>query len=240
MGADITQKQYDNDLEFNIIKGTNNVRMHRRKRKYYESHPGLIIAVKTPKPGEPKDLNLSHYHGRIVIPQLVPHKGKTYTVTELDEQLMFQGIKVYEITIPGTVHTVPHAAFANCHIEKVTMKEGIKEIAAEAFAGTWALTRVEVPDSVERINPEAFKFCPVLGSVTLGKGLRKIDESAFAKTQHIVAVTCKAITPPIVMDTNAFDDLVYQNAELCVPRESIERYRQHSYWGKFRKIVAIE
>ena len=125
MGADITIKQNDNDLEFNKIKGRpNEVYMHRRHVRHHPSY-------KCPPPGN--DGTQSHYHGEIDIPSEVKDKnGNVYTVTQLgkiNEPVMDQATDLKTVSIPGTVKTIYTLSFSGCiRLISVKLNEGLKEI----------------------------------------------------------------------------------------------------------------
>lgn len=120
--ADITIKQtidgYTNDLEFNKIKGTYQVRMHSRKRSNYKTIPGVRIPSSKKRSPEDHpsscDTDLSHYHHVIEIPETVVKKGSIYTVAGLDNELMVQGIAVTKVSIPGSVERISSCAFLHC------------------------------------------------------------------------------------------------------------------------------
>ena len=242
MGVDIKKKQDGNDLEFNIIKGTRNVEMHRRKRKYYKTIPGVIILREKEAPGAHPpsrlDTDMSHDHGYIEIPKTVEHKGLYYTVTQLEASLMKQGVDVYGIKIPGTVETIPSEAFLNCwRLEYAKLEEGIKMIDYFAFGGCYTLREVVFPDSLKYLGQWSFVMCENLTSITLGRGLRNMV-STFQLCPNIRTIISKAETPPSMAE-HTFDKEIFENAVVHVPAEFIPNYRDDYYWKDFKTIVAI-
>lgn len=242
MGVDIKKKQDGNDLEFNIIKGTRTVEMHRRKRKYYKTIPGVLIwttkeASIAVEP-ESLDTDMSHYHGYIEIPETVEHKGQHYTVTQLEAGLMKQGVDVYGIKIPGTVKSISSSAFLNCwRLEYAQLAEGTVYIEMFAFGGCYKLREIVLPDSVAHLEDYAFVLCPNLESVTIGSGMRRMI-AAFECCPNIRKIICRATIPPAVVK-HTFDQEVCENAVLRVPAESIPAYRSDPLWNNFKTIEAI-
>lgn len=244
--ADIKIKACDNDLEFNKIKGSHDVVMHRRTRKYYETIPGIRIdSLHKAFPTVFEPTNLSHYHGKIIIPSRVSYKGEPYTVRYLEDELMMQANKIEEISIPGTVREISEFAFCNCYyMTKATLNEGTLRINRFAFAGCYDLREINVPDSVTIIEANAFWCCKNLTTVVLGTGLKSIGQTVFDDDRFISTVICKAVDPPKCPATNdknndVFDTDAYNGATLKVPSGSIEKYRNANGWKRFKKIVAI-
>lgn len=251
MGADITFKQTingeTNDLEFNKIKGSHDVKMHRRSRKYYRTYPGVLIRLedKMDWPSVYSDTDLSHYHDSIVIPETVPHKGTTYTVRYLDEEVMRRAINLYEISIPGTVREIPKYAFCNCYrLTKAVLHEGTELIDFMAFCGCYDLREANIPNSVQKVEKAAYFHCKNLTRVTLGSGLKSLGDQAFDDCRFIETVTCYALTPPTAhvaadRDLGVFDKDAFRNAVLKVPQSSLDKYKNHNFWKQFKKIEAI-
>lgn len=244
--ADITIKQtingYTNDLEFNKIKGTFNVKMQRRKRSCYKTIPGVRIpSDKKRGPEDPPsscDTDLSHYHHSIDIPESVFKNGIYYTVVGLDNELMVQGTAVTNVCIPGTVERIPLCAFFHCiNLELVGMKEGIRIIENLAFSGCPNIHDTYIPDSVVQLCDYVFYKCQNLTTVTLGKELRLLGSGVFNGCPNITTVTCKAEEPPtFVNPLYAFDALIYERAVLKVSQFALDKYRNAPVWNQFRNI----
>ncbi len=64
---------------------------------------------------------------------------------------------------------------------KVTIKDGTKTIAGDAFFWCDEITGVTIPDSVVTIGEYAFYQCEKLTSITIPKNVKNIEESAFAQ-----------------------------------------------------------
>ena len=63
---------------------------------------------------------------------------------------------------------------------RVTVPEGVREIAAGAFADCVDLTSVQLPASLVRIGEDAFRGCEDLNYLSLPAGLEEIGEGAFS------------------------------------------------------------
>ncbi len=82
----------------------------------------------------------------------------------------------------------------------------VTTIGAMAFEGSGSLETVLLPDTIEKIDDNAFSSCPKLKRITL-----------------------ESVTPPSV-SSNAFDG---SNVVIYVPQESYNAYIQHKQWSKF-------
>ena len=66
---------------------------------------------------------------------------------------------------------------------------GSRIIDAFAFYGCSALTKINIPSSVKRIEEQAFADCSMLAEVTLNEGLTYIGDWAFGALQKLKSIT---------------------------------------------------
>ena len=82
----------------------------------------------------------------------------------------------YEITIPAfyegkRILRIGEYAFSNqLLLEKITLSEGIEEIAPFAFDGSGFLEELSIPQSVSQIGEYAFMNCSRLQRITIPSG----------------------------------------------------------------------
>jgi hypothetical protein len=95
--------------------------------------------------------------------------------------------------------------------------------------------------SVTEIDEMAFAFCPFTDTVVIPSSVEKIGNAAFYITNIIII--CQNPEPPIVDGEyllGEFDFMYeYDDVSLIVPKGSIQAYKEHKAWGKFKKIEAI-
>ena len=236
----------DNDLEYEKINDSE-VRFHRRWKKVY--------GAKWYGPGVD---DYSHYHDTIEIPETVTDvkgeigpKDKVYTVTELgtsgqDNGAFFWALRVQQVSVPGTVSVLYETTFAGCtNLHKVTLHEGLQIIegfkegtSSGAFRWCQNLHEIKIPDSVTKVGQCAFLMCKNLTEVTIGKNIKTLKK-VFYSCHRIAKVTCRAIVPP-ELDGQSFENEVYANAELFVPRNSLELYKTSPYWQTFVHILPFD
>ena len=70
-------------------------------------------------------------------------------------------------------------AFADCELEELHLRAGIKKIEDSAFASCESLKSVEIPGSVESVGVGAFSKCAGLEELRLGTGIKEIGKDAF-------------------------------------------------------------
>lgn len=215
--------------------------MCKRKRKCYESMPGIIIdTFHIAIPGTYEPTNYSYYDGTVEIPDRIYDKdGKCYTVDFMQEELMMQAVKLHSVTVPGNLKYISARAFCNCyHLGRVKLYEGVKGIAEFGFCGCLTLHDIDLPNSLEEIANLAFAYDTNLTNITFGTGLKEMGQEVFIECPHIEVVTCKAVTPPKIHE-NTFKQKTLDNAVLKVPYESLGTYQKHPLWGKFKTIEFI-
>ena len=136
------------------------------------------------------------------------------------------------------------------NLTEVNISEGVKLIGEQMFSGCANLKQITIPNSVEVIKYRAFAAeeyngqvddtpCESLAEVTIGSGVRTIEEYAFSGCQALSAITCLATTPPVLEDENCFDDDCYSHATLFVPAEVVDVYRTAPIWERFSNIRPI-
>lgn len=68
---------------------------------------------------------------------------------------------------------------------EVTVPEGVRVIAGEAFAGHTEITSLSLPDSLQVVGEAAFEGCSHLADVEFGAGVREIKDRAFQGTRFV-------------------------------------------------------
>ena len=192
---------------------------------YFRVLGGNNVAVTHGGTYEDPETHLGTYSGWYlpVIPSTVTYRGRTYTVTAIDDNAFAWSKYMEYVEIPNTVETIGFQSFNGCN----------------------GLERAVIPSSVKRIASAAYSFCYDLTEVTIGSSLEKIGPSAFGWCYSLNKVVCEAVIPPVLDDDDTsvmYGDCFssYSTATLYVPRESIELYRNSEIWGRFSNILPID
>lgn len=175
------------------------------------------------------------YSGEVIIPETVSFNGITYTVTAIGGQSFYKCPRLTSISLPKSIKSIGNSAFFNCYnLKYLTFPESVTSIGEGAFLYCSALENVIIPDSVISIGKEAFEFCSKLAEVTIGSSVSSIGSYAFYST-NLKFLTCKAIIPPTVANTNSFSD--YSSPKLYVPLLALEDYRTTFVWSSFTEVL---
>lgn len=160
------------------------------------------------------------YTGDIVVPDKLEFfkgtsKSCSFTVNEVLENA-FKNSGINSLTLPATVKTVGKDAFNGCRDLKECHLAGVEYINERAFYDT----------GLERVYIE---YDDVLG----------IKNEAFAKSSKISLVVCNSFYHIPALSENAFDENVYADASLEVPKDYIKSYIAAEGWKKFAHISAV-
>lgn len=101
----------------------------------------------------------------VVFPSSFEHEGRAYPVTLIE---------------PG--------AIKNNTVKKLTIAEGITDIADSAFNECSSLTSVTIPDSCKKIGDQAFRLCKKMSELHLGNGVKSIGVFAFTYCKSLVSL----------------------------------------------------
>lgn len=95
------------------------------------------------------------------------------------------------------------------------------------------ITSVVIPNSVTRIDRDAFNGCPQLTSVTIGKSVGYIGHYCFTGCMKLRDVNITASTPPYALLAFASSS---KTLKLNVMPGSLEDYSESEYWNEIKEI----
>lgn len=94
-------------------------------------------------------------------------------------------LEITNVTISDGVTSIGSYAFCYCSVKSITLPFGLKHIGASAFFNCPNIQQINIPDSVEYIDPYAFSFCKGLHTVKLPASLTLISEDLFAECANL-------------------------------------------------------
>ena len=145
------------------------------------------------------------------------------------------------VIIPNSVTSIGRYAFYGCTgLTSIKIPDSVIEIGPYAFRGCKKLVSVEIGNSVESIEERTFYNCIELTTVVLGSSVSMINDDAFGSSPNIKKIVSKNTVPPVFGNTNSFETIVYGQAEVYVPMESLETYKNDDSWELFSNIYGLE
>ena len=115
----------------------------------------------------------------------VAYQGQLYTVTEMKDHVFAHIYKMIRAEVPFTVQRITEYSFYDCaNLEKLILREGIKQIDGYAFSHINKLTGVNIPASVDSIRNDAFTYDPALQAINVSSANSKycsVDGILFSK-----------------------------------------------------------
>ena len=93
--------------------------------------------------------------------------------------IYYCGILVTDLIIPDGVANIGANSFCKSNIKTVSIPDSVQRINENAFGNCTGLTEVTIPNSVTFLGTKVFNECTSLESVTIGSGVTSIGEKAF-------------------------------------------------------------
>ena len=129
-------------------------------------------------------------YGDIVIPSIIEYKGKTYSVSHIEDNAFNSCSNLSSITIPNSVRSIGESAFSGCsNLSSITIPNSVKSIGSLAFSGCSNLSSITIPNSVKSIGSLAFSGCSKLASITIPNSVTNIGESVFSGCSKLASIT---------------------------------------------------
>lgn len=113
-----------------------------------------------------------------------------------DDSYYYDG-QLYQLTIPDGVKTIASEAFTGCWgMVKLTIPEGVEKIGSNAFSGCYNLQQVSLPDSLREVGSLAFNAAGLGNDFDIPESVWLIARDAFRATAWLEQ---KQATEPFVI-----------------------------------------
>ena len=164
---------------------------------------------------------------RLVIPATVSANGRTYKVTEIDEDACGGMKKLTMLIIGKNVKTIGKRAFDGCvKLKTVKGAAAVTSIKDSAFSGCKALKTFPALKKLTSIGASAFKNCVKLTGFTLGEKVKSIGKNAFYGCKALKTVTVKTVKlTGSSVKANAFKG-IYARATFKCPSGMKKTYKK--------------
>ena len=181
------------------------------------------------------------------------------SVSSMDDYALSANSTLSSITLSKNLAKLDVLAFTECEmLEEVNVAEGNTHFSSDngvlfSADGQRLLyypvmryaEEYDVPEGVTTIGAFSFFDASLISWLKLPSTLTSIQELAFCNAMGFRDVTCEATVPPtwskaaLLPNLSLFDDMVYYQATLYVPDESVEAYKNADGWKQFSKIVPL-
>ena len=144
------------------------------------------------------------------------------------------------INLPSNLTSIGACAFYDCSsLTNISFPASLTTIWGSAFSGCTNLTNINFHHSsnLTSIYDGVFRGCSSITDISLPQNLTSIGKYAFGDCSP-TNVTCYALIPPKNM-VNSFMDWIGIK-DLYVPIESIQAYKNSSFWNNIQNILPIE
>lgn len=156
----------------------------------------------------------------------------------------FEGSPQLEAVEALGVEKLGMGAFYGCSALCELKAPNLKYIGSAAFLDCESLTHFEIPQGVSTVGAMAFSNCKKLESVVLPNSIINFGNVVYLNTHYnqifngcpaLKSITVNAQKPFVLEETN-FDALTYVNAELHVPSDALDVYKETPVWKNFFNI----
>ena len=103
------------------------------------------------------------------------------SVKEVGDYAFMNCSKLESLTLYEGVTTIGKSAFSSTVIVGLTLPESLTTIKEGAFAGT-QMSSIVIPDNVTTLENMAFRSCDKLESITIGKGVKRLEGNVFTNS----------------------------------------------------------
>ncbi len=166
----------------------------------------------------------------------------------------------YNTVIPNGIESISARAFQDCTgLTNIKIPNSVTSIGENAFQGCTGLKKVElscskienwfsnnssieevvIDDNTTEISNSAFTGCTNLKTITIGKNVKAVRESAFESCNALETIYAMGEKPALVGDNNFTIDQ-YLNVKLYVPVDFISKYQTADVWENFWEIEGID
>ena len=155
----------------------------------------------------------------------------------------FSNTGLVDFVIPNGITTLGEGAFSECKkLKTLTIPGTVQSMLWGVFAYNPLLETVTIEEGVSSIDAEAFRDCVKLNNVVLPSTITQIRDRAFQGCAGFTSLTCKATTPPSLIEHNTNENLnlhfygIKQSLTLYVPAGSESSYTTN-WVPQFKSIV---
>ena len=161
------------------------------------------------------------------------------SITSLGDYFFSGCYGLTSITIPSSVTSLGDYCFSGCYgLTSITIPSSVTSLGNSCFNDCYGLTSIIIPSSVTSLGNSCFSWCTKLTSIAIPSSVMSLGDGCFNSCSNLTSISCYAIIPPECQ--YSFRGYNTSNCVLCVPKESIDKYKNADEWKSFPYILALE
>ena len=178
------------------------------------------------------------------------------SVTSIGYQILFVTPRLEHIAVEAGNTAYDSRKSCNALIETATntLLKGCKNsfipntvtrIETEAFGSIHGLTSVIIPNSVTQIGESAFSYCYDLTTIEIPESVRLIEDYLLEGSRNVEKIICRWKYPPSARNIwyyethNSEGVSCYKATKLYVPKGYVNEYKGSLDWRKFENILEL-
>ena len=168
--------------------------------------------------------------GRIIVPE----------GTTLIDDGVFQSLGILtDISLPDSVAYIGKEAFAGCStLKEILLPSHLMMMREEAFCNCSNLREIMLPPRLAIIEEKAFYKCYRLRKVTIPESVVAIRHEAFKYCESLEELHFLSKKPGLMnIDEDAFDDYIYEDVDVFVPKDELVLYMQYPFFQKMKRLL---
>ena len=151
----------------------------------------------------------------------------------------FAKTAITKFTIPASVTEVMNDVFNGCtKLTNLQLGVGMSKIPTNMCKGCTSLTSINIPQNITYLGDNSFQNCN-LSAVEIPSGITYFGWAVFKGNNNINKVRTH-IEEPNNINSDNFEQTVYNNATLYVPTGTQEIYQNKDGWKKFYNMQEID
>lgn len=177
--------------------------------------------------------------GSVVIPTSITVNGKTYPIVSTCDYAFAWNESITDIQFQGDVKSIGNCAFYRCsNLTSATFAtQSLETIGEASFFNCGKLSAITFNEGFKRIEDNAFNGCNELKTLAFPASMEYIGELAFGDCYQLSSISCLALIPPTIENSNAFTEYTYYGCPLTVPNKVHSDYTQAYGWELFSRVL---
>lgn len=142
---------------------------------------------------------------------------------------------IRHLLLPTSMEEVPYILCSDCYDLFDVHFNGQLNIGNSAFQNCYELRSITLPEGMERLKDQCFRYCTGLTKVTLPSTILTTARPFF-NCSNLTELTCLAAAPPFANDQSIHGDITSTGFTLYVPQQAVEEYQAANKWSEFNVI----